>query len=151
MMIDVESMRRWAGVLTAKTRLDVESLQDALVSSDFVGALLDFRRVHLVKAVDGTEVRISSELTLQMVRYLSMIRQQPAWDTTRTAREVWHLLGKGEEVEGVTVPALTGRAVTMDRVVAQQVVDEVLEEERVRERDWRSAVYQAQRRAAAAA
>ncbi|MGP5636238.1 hypothetical protein ACTXOW_06950 [Corynebacterium variabile] len=149
MGIDLESVRRWAGVLTAKTRLDVESLQDALVSSDFVGALLDFRRVHLVKAVDGTEVRISSELTLQMVRYLAMIRQQPAWDTTRTAREVWAHLGQGEEVSGVTVPPLKGRAVTMDRVVAQGIVDEVLDEERTQECVWRAEVYRQQRRAVA--
>ena len=147
MGIDLESIRRWAGVLTAKTRLDVESLQDALVGSDFVGALLDYRRVHLIRAVDGTEVRVSSELTLQMVRYLSMIRQQPAWDATLTAREVWGALGQGEEVEGVTVPVLTGHALQMDRVVAQQVVDETLEEERVRERDWRAEVYRQQREA----
>lgn len=148
-MIDLESIRRWAPLLVARTRLEAQDLQSALVKSDFVGALLDYRRVHFIQGADGQEHRISSELTLQMVRYLQMIRQQPAWDATLTAREVWNHLGQGEDIEGVEVPVLTGHALQMDRVVAQQVVDEVLEEERVRERDWRSAVYQAQRRAAA--
>lgn len=144
MGIDVESMRRWAGVLTAKTRLGVEDLTNALVKSDFVGALLDYRRVHFIQGADGQEHRISSELCLQMVRYLQMIRQQPAWDTRYTAREVWDRLGRGEPVEGVTVPPLAGHAVGLDRVVAQQVVDDVLEEERVQEYAWRSAVYKQQ-------
>ncbi|AGP30100.1 hypothetical protein [Corynebacterium terpenotabidum] len=148
-MIDLESIRRWAPLLVARTRLEAPDLQSTLVKSDFVGALLDYRKVHFIQGADGQEHRISSELCLQMVRYLQMIRQQPAWDTTRTAREVWNLLGKGETVEGVEVPVLSGHALQMDRVVTQGIVDEVLEEERVRERTWRSEVYQAQRRAAA--
>lgn len=143
-MIDVESMRRWAGVLTAKTRLGVEDLVSALVSSDFIMTDLDYRRVHFVQAVDGSEVRISGELCLQGARYLSMLQQREAWDSRYTAREVWGVLGQGEDIEGVEVPLLEGHAVTMDRVVAQQVVDEVLEEERVQEYAWRSAVYKQQ-------
>lgn len=144
MGIDVESMRRWAGVLTARTRLSVEGLQDALVSSDFIKTDLDFRRVHLVKAVDGSEVRISGELCLQGVRYLSMLQQREAWDSRYTAREVWNLLGKGEEVEEISVPPLAGEVIEMNPVTAEGIVDEVLEEERVQEYAWRSAVYKQQ-------
>lgn len=150
-MIDVESMRRWAGVLTAKTRLGVEDLTNALVKSDFIMTDLDYRRVHLVKAADGSEVRISGELALQGVRYLSMIRQRDSWDTRYTAREVWAHLGQGEGIEGVTVPLLAGEVIEMDPAVAQGIVDQVLEAERVQEMEWRSEVYRAQRRAAAVA
>jgi hypothetical protein len=114
--------------LAGDLRMDAGDLRDALATSPWVGAPLDYRRVHIIQGPSG-EIRLSSERTVYAVRYLSILGYMETTAVTLRPEEIWSRVVQGEEVPGLEIPALTGEEITMDDVVSAQVIEEIWQAE----------------------